>query len=206
MSISLYSYTVICLYIYIFCEYFLSYDIFRIDAIISLPLPDAEQRAAFIALRSLHLLSDFIDQKDKDKVLTYLPMRLMDGRDKVFNNGNANKEESSNHNNQSKNNNQKNEKSNYDKKCDRDSSLLRSSDSTYDAYKTKLEKLKNLSYAENDSSYQKTSQFEIEYCLLKTVILSENWSLRYLEKIMSNIRSEVLGTERYMNLKASLYF
>jgi hypothetical protein len=131
-------------------------------------------------------------------------MRLMNGRDKILPNGNANKEESSNHDNQSRNNNQKNENCNYDKKYDGGSSLVRSSDSTYDAYKIKLEKLQKLSYSENYSSYQKTSQFDIEYCLLKTVILSENWSLRYLGKIISNIRSEVLGTERYINLKISL--
>jgi len=173
----------------------------RVDTVISLPLPDAQQRAAFIAKRSLHLLSDFINHADKDIVQKYLPLKMINVNGEILHNGDSNEDEEINrHNGSRKNDRQKgnanNDNCNYDGNDNRNSSPVRSSDSTYKVYKMKLEKLQKTNYSEDFSSNHETLPlFDIEYCLLKSVLLSENWSLRYIGKALSNIRSEVLGTE-----------
>lgn len=179
---------------------------------ISLPLPDAQQRAAFIAKRSLHLLSDFINHADKDIVQKYLPLKMINVNGEILHNGDSNEDEEINRHNGSRKNdlqkgNANNDNCNYDGNDNRNSSPVRSSDSTYKVYKMKLEKLQKTNYSEDFSSNHETLPlFDIEYCLLKSVLLSENWSLRYIGKALSNIRSEVLGTERYVHLRISIFF
>jgi hypothetical protein len=181
--------------------------------VILLPLPDAQQRAAFIAKRSLNLFSDFIDQKDKDVVQKYVPLKMMNDSGKILQNGDNNKDDESincddgSRKHDHKNDNFNHDNYNYDVKNNRHLSPVRSSDSTYEIYKMKSEKLQKTSYSEDSNSNHGTLPlFDIEYCLLKLVLLSENWSLRYIGKALSNIRSEVLGTERYVNLRILIFF
>jgi hypothetical protein len=117
----------------------LIFDI-RLDAVIELSLPDAEQRLAFIAHKSLELLIDFLSLESRSWLESFLPAAAE---------GQA------------------------------------------------LPARSGFNHTQEKDVATKNSPFDARECVLQLVKESAHWSLRDLAKLMANVRSEVLGTERY---------
>lgn len=132
------------------------------DAIIELPLPQAEQRFNFIARRSIDLFSAFLISENRTALESYLPhAHRQCGSETTSLGQDMNLSYLAGH------------ISVASAPHNVDSSLVHE----YDCYINDI-------------------HFNVADCISRLVSCSEGWSLRDVSKILTNIRSEVLGTER----------
>ena len=129
----------------------------RVDSIIELPLPQAEQRFHFIARRSIDLFSAFLISESRTALESYLPHARRPSSSEI---------------------------SPLSSYLDGHTSV---SSAQYNV---------DLLFVNEYDCYIHDVHFNVVDCVSRLVLCSESWSLRDVSKILTNIRSEVLGTER----------
>ena len=149
-----------------------------------LRLPGPEQRLSFIAKKSLDLLSPFLTKESKGSIEAYLPIVTSSSASKYGDETHKLLDGLSLGGNQD---------------MDGQDSTVGVSETEGDFKEGKVKGNDKVSHcSEVDDLPVNGQSFDAIHCITVLIESSQGWSLRDIGKVLINVRSEVLGTERFV--------